>query len=95
MEAIEILAPIQEQYADQVSWADLIVYAGSVAVEEAGAPEVPFCPGRVDAEEGARETSADLSSPHLLPGPSGGCSRQHQGTALHYYYHRMILWCAL
>ena len=61
MEAIEILAPIQEQYADQVSWADLIVYAGSVAVEEAGAPEVPFCPGRVDAEEGARETSADLS----------------------------------
>ena len=60
-EAIELLTPIQEQYADQISWADLIVLAGSVAVEEAGAPAVPFCPGRVDAEEGARATSADLS----------------------------------
>jgi hypothetical protein len=35
-EAIELLTPIQEQYSDIVTWADLIVYAGGIAVEEAG-----------------------------------------------------------
>lgn len=60
-EAIDLLTPIQKKYAEKISWADLIVYAGGVAVEESGGPKIPFCPGRVDAEEGSRETTADLS----------------------------------
>lgn len=60
-EALEILAPIQDKYSEYVSWADLIVYAGGVAAEESGAPDIPFCPGRVDAEGDARANTADLS----------------------------------
>lgn len=60
-EALEILAPIQDKYSEYVSWADLIVYAGGVAAEVSGAPDIPFCPGRVDAEGDARANTADLS----------------------------------
>lgn len=58
-EALAILEPIHERFADQISWADLIVLAGNVAVIASGGPKLPFCPGRVDAESG--ETSIDLS----------------------------------
>ena len=49
-DALALLQPIYEQYADSISFADLIVYASTIAVEAAGGPAVPFCPGRVDAE---------------------------------------------
>merc|ERR1719204_1222425 len=57
--ALNILAPVYKKYnalhADSLTWADLIVLAGSVALQQAaattcgGAVEVPFCPGRTDA----------------------------------------------
>ncbi len=34
-------------------FADLIVFAGSLAVERATGLEVPFCPGRTDAADGS------------------------------------------
>lgn len=33
-----------------LSWADLIVFAGTVALEVAGAPPMTFCPGRTVRE---------------------------------------------
>ena len=46
--AIGVLAPIKENYPS-VSWADLIIYAGVVAIEAMGGPVIGFTPGRSDA----------------------------------------------
>ena len=56
---LELLGPIYAEYSDTISFADLIVLAGAIAVEESSGPAIDFCPGRVDAENG--ETFTDLS----------------------------------
>lgn len=49
-DALDALAPVKETYP-AVSWSDLLVMAGQVAHEEAGGNVLPFCLGRVDAED--------------------------------------------
>ena len=52
--ALAALAPVQVAHAARgLSWADLIVLAGTMAVERAAGAPVPFCGGRTDAADGA------------------------------------------
>jgi len=50
-DALALLEPIKASYPD-VSYADLIVLAGQVAIEAAGGNAMSFCAGRVDAVDG-------------------------------------------
>jgi catalase-peroxidase len=49
---LDLLEPIKKKHGDGLSYADLIVLAGTVAAEQQGSPTLPFCPGRVDDTSG-------------------------------------------
>lgn len=50
--ALELLRPIKDSYP-AMSWGDLIVLAGTTAITTNNGPEVKFCAGRVDVDEGS------------------------------------------
>ena len=49
--SLALLAPIKIEFPD-ITWSDLIVLAGQTAIESAGGLSMPFCGGRVDANNG-------------------------------------------
>ncbi|GIZ49835.1 hypothetical protein CKM354_001285600 [Cercospora kikuchii] len=67
-EVVSALEKIQKDSGKQVSIADLIVLAGSAAVEQASGLKVPFTPGRTDASQ--EQTDVESFS-HLEPAVDG------------------------
>ncbi len=47
---VELLTPIKKHFED-VSWADLFIVAGAVAVKTLGGPDIPVTLGRVDTDD--------------------------------------------
>eukprot|EP00040_Diaphanoeca_grandis_P010556 m.54090 g.54090 ORF g.54090 m.54090 type:complete len:782 (-) comp21864_c0_seq1:160-2505(-) len=51
--ALSQLQPVKTTFGTSLSWSDLIVLAGNVAIEKAGGNRMDFCGGRTDAVDGA------------------------------------------
>lgn len=60
---MSLLQPIKDSFGEGLSWADLIIIAGSAALEDMGGKKVEVCPGRTD--DSAEE--AELGSMYLDP----------------------------
>jgi len=60
--AVDLLQPVKDDFGDALSWADLIVLAGNLALQAHGSNDLPFCGGRTDAADGAG--SANLEPRH-------------------------------
>jgi len=52
--ARSLLGQVKDEFKDQVSWADLITFAGTVSIKASGGPAKKFCFGRVDETTGQR-----------------------------------------
>jgi catalase-peroxidase len=46
--ARRLLWPLKQKYGNKISWADLLVLAGNVAIEDMGGPTIGFGAGRAD-----------------------------------------------
>jgi len=68
-----LLAPIKIKYGDALSWGDLIVLSGTVAIAHMGGPVTTFCTGRIDSIDGTESLPLGPSpqQDRVSPCPNG------------------------
>jgi len=64
---LTVLQEVKDQFGEELTWADLIVLAGNVAIERVTGEKLSFCPGRSDATEGSGSESL---KPWKYPDPT-------------------------
>nr|WP_233713111.1 catalase/peroxidase HPI [Amaricoccus solimangrovi] len=70
--ARRLIWPIKQKYGDRISWADLIVLAGNVALESMGFKTFGFAGGRVDTWEPEEDIYWGAEDEWLAPSGSRG-----------------------
>jgi len=63
--AIRMLQPIKDKYGVSLSWGDLIVLSGNVAIHMMDGPAIPFCGGRSSSTNGEESEKLDNTEIYL------------------------------